>query len=149
MRSVDDSERKAYWSAHLERALGPLDTDQLAVGVRAAVEAERSGAPAEDALWAGKAAAPNWELAREPPDPVDLHNDWEAVTIVDADVASVLKAALETAGIPVVLQRGVGWVLGLTVGPAGEVSLLVPRNRVAEARELITKSRRVEFPDSD
>jgi Putative prokaryotic signal transducing protein len=153
MRSMDKSDREAYWSARLEQSLGPLDSEQLAVGVRAAVAAERSGAPAEDALWEGKTAASSWELpvdiGRTVTDHVNRNIDWEAVTIVNPVLATVLKAALETAGIPVALKQGLGWIVGLTVGPEGEVSVFVPGNRVAEARELITNSRPIDFPDGD
>ena len=73
--------------------------------------------------------------------PGDRDGDWEVVVVVDALSADVLKAALETAGIPVVSQQEAsGRIIGLTVGSMGEVSLLVPEDRIAEARELIEDS---------
>ena len=82
--------------------------------------------------------------------PGDRDGDWEVVTIVDALSADVLKAALETAGITVVMrQEASGRIIGLTVGSMGEVSLLVPRDRVVEARALIDDSHAVDFPEGD
>ncbi len=83
-------------------------------------------------------------------EPGDRDGDWEVVTVVDALSADVLKAALETAGIPAVSRQGAfGQIIGLTVGPMGEVSLLVPRDRVVEARALIDDSHAVDFPEGD
>lgn len=83
-------------------------------------------------------------------EPGDRDGDWEVVTIVDALAADVLKAALETAGIAVVTrQEASGRIIGLTIGSMGEVSLLVPRDRVAEARALIDDSHAVDFPEGD
>lgn len=82
--------------------------------------------------------------------PGDRDGDWEVVTIVDALAADVIKAALETAGITVVTrQEAYGRIIGLTVGFMGEVSLLVPRDRVVEARDLIDDSHAVDFPEGD
>ena len=76
--------------------------------------------------------------------------DWEVVTIVDALSADVLKAALETAGISVVMrQEASGRIIGLTIGSMGEVSLLVPADRVVEAHALIEDSHAVDFPEGD
>jgi hypothetical protein len=83
-------------------------------------------------------------------DPGDRDGDWEVVVVVDAMTADVLKAALETALIPVVSrQEASGRIIGLTVGSMGEVSLLVPGDRVAEARELIDDSHPIDFPEGD
>lgn len=143
------TDRETHWSDELQGALGPLHPEQLAVAIRASVEAERSGAEPDDSLWAGKAAASNWEDDRTPVDPIPEYDDFLVVAIVDPSVAGVYRASLETAGIPVVLKQGTGWILGLTVGPEGEVSVLVPPGRVAEARELLTSSSSMGFPDED
>ncbi|HXO66978.1 MAG TPA: DUF2007 domain-containing protein [Candidatus Dormibacteraeota bacterium] len=83
-------------------------------------------------------------------EPGDRDGEWEVVTVVDALAADVLKAALETAGITVVMrQEAYGRIIGLTVGSMGEVSLLVPRDRVVEARALIDDSHAVDFPEGD
>jgi len=64
--------------------------------------------------------------------------------------ADVLKAALETAGIPVV-ERAEAWaqIVGITVGGLGEIALFVPGDRAAEARDLLADSRPVDFPEGD
>lgn len=83
-------------------------------------------------------------------EPGDRDGEWEVVTVVDALAADVLKAALETAGITVVMrQEAYGRIIGLTVGSMGEVGLLVPRDRVVEARALIDDSHAVDFPEGD
>jgi hypothetical protein len=62
----------------------------------------------------------------------------------------VLKAALETAGVPVIMrQEASGRIIGLTVGSMGEVGLLVPQDRLSEAQALIADSHPLDFPESD
>ncbi len=52
--------------------------------------------------------------------------------------AMVIRGALETAGIPVMLSyESVGPVLGLTVNGIGKVEVRVPVEWEAEARELL------------
>ena len=53
--------------------------------------------------------------------------------------AQVIQGRLETAGIPAVLDYdGTKSLLGIpTLGGTGEVRILVPLDRVAEARELL------------
>jgi len=52
--------------------------------------------------------------------------------------AQVIKAKLEEAGIPVLLDyESIGPVIGLTVDGLGEVRVLVPNQHAQEARELI------------
>ena len=143
------ADREAYWSNELQAALGPLHPEQLAAAVRASIETERSGAVAEDCLWAGKEAASNWEDDRTPVAPIPEYDDFQTVAIVDPSVAGVYRASLETAGIPAVLKQGTGWILGLTIGPEGEVSVLVPPGQVAEARDLLTRSSPTDFPEGD
>jgi hypothetical protein len=49
--------------------------------------------------------------------------------------AQMLKAQLEAANIPVMLQAGTS--LGFTVGSLGEVPVLVPKSRWEEARDIL------------
>jgi len=52
--------------------------------------------------------------------------------------AQVIKAKLEDAGIPVLLDyESVGLVYGITVDGLGEVRVLVPTRHADDARELI------------
>jgi hypothetical protein len=64
--------------------------------------------------------------------------------------AEILRAALETADIPVAMQSEfVGRLYGLTSQKLGEVTVLVPRERLQEATDLIENSVAVDFPESD
>jgi hypothetical protein len=124
------------------------------MGVRAAVESERSGAPPEDALWAGKAAASDWDdqvHQHGDPETVTIRDiDWGAINVVDPVLARIHKAALEAAGIPAVLQGEPGWVVGLAVPPGSwVVRVLVPKEGIAEAIDLIANSSPVSFPKGD
>ncbi|HEV3232697.1 MAG TPA: DUF2007 domain-containing protein [Candidatus Dormibacteraeota bacterium] len=85
-------------------------------------------------------------MGREP------HGDagWEPVAAVGAMEAEVLRAALETADIPVV-SRGetVGTIYALTATELGQVVLLVPADRLEEARALLQGSTAINFPEGD
>jgi hypothetical protein len=64
--------------------------------------------------------------------------------------AEILRAALETADIPVAMSSEfVGRLYGLTSQKLGEVTVLVPRERLQEATDLIENSVAVDFPESD
>jgi hypothetical protein len=55
--------------------------------------------------------------------------------------AHVIRAKLEEAGIPVLLDyESIGPVMGLTVDGLGEVRILVPKEYAEEARALIKES---------
>jgi hypothetical protein len=83
-------------------------------------------------------------------DPGDRDGDWTVLTVVNPLEAEVLKAALETAGVPVIMrQEASGRIIGLTVGSMGEVGLLVPQDRLSEAQALIADSHPLDFPESD
>jgi tetratricopeptide (TPR) repeat protein len=66
--------------------------------------------------------------------------NWVAVTVVSGiTVAEVIANRLRASGIPAhALQEGAGQALGLTVGPMGDASVLVPEDREEEARLLLT-----------
>jgi hypothetical protein len=73
---------------------------------------------------------------------------WAVLAQTNPLEAEVLKAALEMADIPVVTRReAYGRVIGLTVGDLGEVEVLVPEERLAEARSLTSDSHSIGFPD--
>lgn len=60
---------------------------------------------------------------------------FEANTI---DEAELVKALLESASIPVILEReAAGAIYRLTVGPLSEVAVKVPRQRADEAAQLL------------
>ena len=79
-----------------------------------------------------------------------MNEGWEPVKVTDMMEAEVLKAALETAEIPVVLRgETAGRIYGITATELGNVFVLVPADRVEEARALIEDSRPINFPDED
>ena len=52
--------------------------------------------------------------------------------------AEMIKVFLESSGIPALLvQESAGSTLGLTIGILGEVDILVPTEKEAEARKLL------------
>ena len=85
-------------------------------------------------------------MSRRPP-----IEGWEEVATPGSRLeADVLKAALETAAIPVVERaEAYGQIVGITVGDLGAISLFVPADRVAEARELLSDQRAIDFPQGD
>lgn len=65
--------------------------------------------------------------------------EWEEVVVTSGiTVAEMLANRLRAAGIPAhAQQEGAGQAYGLTVGPMGDASVLVPTHRAAEARLLL------------
>ncbi len=68
-----------------------------------------------------------------------MPDNYEVVFIANGQLeADMYRLSLEAAGIPVISSReSAGAVYGLTVGPLGIVQLLVPSDRVEEAKQLI------------
>jgi hypothetical protein len=64
---------------------------------------------------------------------------WEVVAQVSGELqADILRTLLEAQGIQVFLnQEGAGKAYGLTVGPLGEVQVLVPEHQGQEARQIV------------
>jgi len=64
--------------------------------------------------------------------------------------AQVIKAKLEYAGVPVLLDyESIGPVIGITVDGLGEVRVLVPDRYADEARALIEESDCRDYGDID
>ena len=65
--------------------------------------------------------------------------NWELITTVSGELqADLLRNLLEAQGIKVFLnQEGAGKAYGLTVGPMGEVQVLVPENQSEAARQIV------------
>ena len=63
---------------------------------------------------------------------------WELVIEVSGEFqANLLRNLLEVQGIKVFLnQEGAGKAYGLTVGPLGQVQVLVPEHQSQEARQI-------------
>ena len=64
---------------------------------------------------------------------------WELVIEVSGEFqANLLRNLLEVQGIKVFLnQEGAGKAYGLTVGPLGQVQILVPEHQSQEARQIV------------
>jgi hypothetical protein len=69
-----------------------------------------------------------------------MSNDqWKFAVRVQGDLqAELLRGLLEAQEIPVLLsQEGAGKAFGFTVGPLGEVEILVPEKYLAEAQAIL------------
>jgi hypothetical protein len=64
---------------------------------------------------------------------------WELITTVSGELqADLLRNLLKVQGIKVFLsQEGAGRAVGLTMGPMGEVQVLVPENQSEAARQIV------------
>jgi hypothetical protein len=62
----------------------------------------------------------------------------EVDIVMGRPIADLIRSLLEANGIPTELsQESVGAVTGFTVGPMGEVRILVPSDKVEDAYKLI------------
>ncbi len=80
-----------------------------------------------------------------------MTHQWKlAYTAAGAFQAQIVRSLLEAAEIPVhVAQEGAGAVYALTVGPMGEVEVLVPDDRLAEAKDIIAAYESGELEEAD
>ena len=76
-------------------------------------------------------------------------NKWVELARVHGDLqAELLRGLLEAQDIPVVLsQEGAGRAIGLTVGPMGEVSILVASTHISQARRVLDQYQAGDFED--
>ena len=75
-------------------------------------------------------------------------SDFVVVRKVQGElIAQVMKAHLESEGIPVLLQyESAGIVYGLTVDGLGQVKILVPQEFAAEAEQILEEDTSQEQP---
>lgn len=68
-----------------------------------------------------------------------MGNRWVVVETVQGELqAEILRGLLEAQGFPVVLsQEGAGRAIGLSVGPLGEVDILVPAENQSDAEKIL------------
>ncbi len=66
---------------------------------------------------------------------------WEKVTVVTGELqAEIIRGMLEAQDIEVLLfQEGAGKVFSLSVGPLGEVEIMVPADKKDEASQIINE----------
>ena len=62
---------------------------------------------------------------------------WVVIATVSPPEDAVLESLIQSFGIPVRLIHSVGSVLGLSIGPLGEVKLAVPEQYAARVRQLL------------
>ncbi len=68
--------------------------------------------------------------------------DWKTLTkITDPFIASLIKGRLLAEDIPAIMRSGeaAGSLYGLTIGPLAEIKIIVPSDRLNEARELLQR----------
>ncbi|MEQ8235416.1 MAG: hypothetical protein ABRQ23_01415 [Syntrophomonadaceae bacterium] len=65
------------------------------------------------------------------------HSAWVVIAAVSPPEDAVLESLIQSFGIPVRLIHSVGSVLGLAIGPLGEVKLAVPEQYAARVRQLL------------
>ncbi len=64
--------------------------------------------------------------------------------------AEMLRGLIEAQGIPVMLSKeGYARALGLNVGPLGEVEILVPEDKLAQARQVLADYHAGVFANSE
>jgi hypothetical protein len=65
---------------------------------------------------------------------------WVVIAIVSWAEAEVMRSKLESEGIPCLLQReAAGAAIGITIGPLGEVRVLVPESLAERAIDLLSE----------
>ena len=76
-----------------------------------------------------------------------MDQEWVVIEKTAGDLqAEILRGLLEAQGIPVLLsQEGAGRAIGLSVGPLGEVEILVPAERCLEAEVILEEYRTGKF----
>ena len=64
---------------------------------------------------------------------------WEVLDEISGSIeAEILRGMLEAQDIPVVLsQEGAGRAIGLTMGPLGETQVLVPKDKLVDAKVIL------------
>ena len=65
--------------------------------------------------------------------------NWELLDEISGSIdAEIIRGLLESQGIKVILsQEGAGRAIGLTVGPMGEIQILVPKDQLDIAQEIL------------
>jgi len=64
-------------------------------------------------------------------------SSWVVIATVSPPEDAVLESLIQSFGIPVRLINSVGSVLGLAIGPLGEVKLAVPAQYAERVRQLL------------
>jgi Putative prokaryotic signal transducing protein len=80
---------------------------------------------------------------------MSIDDEWVVLEYVPGDLqAEILRGLLEAQGIPVFMsQESAGRAIGLTVGPLGEVTLLVRAEDLQEAQRVLEDYRSGRFEE--
>jgi len=80
-----------------------------------------------------------------------VEQKWVSVLVVNNPAqAEILRGLLDAQGVPArLLQEPAARALGLHMGPLGEISVLVPEDRQAEAEAILAAFFSGEFEDAD
>ena len=76
-----------------------------------------------------------------------MDQEWVVLEKIAGDLqAEILKGLLEAQGVPVLLsQEGAARAIGLSVGPLGEVEILVPEDFQEQAEKILEDYRTGKF----
>jgi len=79
------------------------------------------------------------------------NDEWIVIENVSGDLqAEILRGLLEAQGIPVLLSReSAGRAIGLSVGPLGEVVILVRAENLREAQRVLSDYRSGLFDEEE
>ena len=80
-----------------------------------------------------------------------MQEEWKvALKTGNLAQAEILRGLLEAQGIPArTMQEPAARAIGLQVGPFGEISIIVPESRLAEAEEVINAFFRGDFENNN
>jgi hypothetical protein len=81
---------------------------------------------------------------------MEEHN-WVVIETTAGDLpAEILRGLLEAQGIPVLLsQEGAARAMGISVGPFGQVEILVPDSLAEQARQVLDKYEAGDFENTE
>lgn len=69
--------------------------------------------------------------------------NWEIITVADRWEAEIIRGVLKSAGLHVRLKgESVAHLYGLSVGPLGEVEVMVPSEEAYRARAILARAGR-------
>jgi hypothetical protein len=80
-----------------------------------------------------------------------IDGSWVVLVKVAGEFqAELLRGLLEAQEIPVrLLQEGYARAVGLTVGPLGEVEIMVPKRKLSQAHSILAQYYRGDFEEED
>ena len=76
---------------------------------------------------------------------------WIILTKIAGELqAELMRGLLEAQGIPVMLaQEGAARAIGITTGPLGEVEIMIPEDKLQDARDILTRYQSGDFENPE